>query len=252
MTLSSRVGRATLSSSAPASTVSLLVATLTLFVAISAGGAVAGSGSAVVSQPTQELAILLASHTAMTTPGGVPLVRVSALRPITGEGTVLPVIGHRSLGGAAWLQVRLPGRPNGQTGWITRRGTSPTRTGWHIVVEISKRRVTAFFDGHPRRVFAAIVGKPSTPTPTGEFFVEEVVQLGGRDAGAPFAFALSARSDVLQEFDGGPGQIALHGIDNIGGVLGTDVSHGCVRLGTDTARWLAARIGPGFPVTITR
>ena len=82
-------------------------------------------------------------------------------------------------------------------------------------------------------------------------FVEESVALPAYDPGAPFAFALSARSNVLQEFDGGPGQIAIHGLANIGGVPGTAVSHGCVRLNAAAVRWLAARIGPGVPVTIT-
>ena len=57
---------------------------------------------------------------------------------------------------------------------------------------------------------------------------------------------------MLQEFDGGPGQIAVHGLANIGGVPGTAVSHGCVRLANATMRWLVIRIGPGVPVTISR
>jgi lipoprotein-anchoring transpeptidase ErfK/SrfK len=69
-------------------------------------------------------------------------------------------------------------------------------------------------------------------------------------AGGPFALALSARSNVLREFEGGPGQIALHGRNNLGGVLGTAASHGCVRLSTVSIDWLAARIGPGTPTTI--
>jgi lipoprotein-anchoring transpeptidase ErfK/SrfK len=100
------------------------------------------------------------------------------------------------------------------------------------------------------RVFKAVVGKPSTPTPAGEFFVEESIALRSSDVGAPFALALSARSEVLQEFDGGPGQIALHGLSNVGGVLGTAASHGCVRLADDAMRWLVVRIGPGTPVTV--
>ncbi len=100
-------------------------------------------------------------------------------------------------------------------------------------------------------VFRAIVGKRSTPTPLGEFFVEESIALRPSDVGAPYALALSARSTVLQEFNGGPGQIAMHGLTNVGGVLGSAVSHGCVRLGNDMMRWLVARIGPGAPVTIT-
>jgi lipoprotein-anchoring transpeptidase ErfK/SrfK len=100
--------------------------------------------------------------------------------------------------------------------------------------------------------FRGIVGKPSTPTPHGKFFVEESVRMLPGSAGAPFALALSARSNVLQEFEGGPGQVAIHGVANIGGRLGTAVSHGCVRLANESTRWLAARIGPGVPVTIKR
>jgi L,D-transpeptidase-like protein len=70
------------------------------------------------------------------------------------------------------------------------------------------------------------------------------------EPGGPFALALSARSDTLQEFEGGPGQIALHGREHLGGSLGTAVSHGCVRLSTASIDWLAARIGPGTPTTI--
>jgi lipoprotein-anchoring transpeptidase ErfK/SrfK len=55
---------------------------------------------------------------------------------------------------------------------------------------------------------------------------------------------------VLQEFEGGPGQIALHGLDNIGGQLGTAVSHGCIRMSDNAITWLAARIDPGTPITI--
>ena len=38
---------------------------------------------------------------------------------------------------------------------------------------------------------------------------------------------------------------------NVGGVLGTAASHGCVRLSNAAMRWLVIRIGPGVPVTIT-
>ncbi len=96
------------------------------------------------------------------------------------------------------------------------------------------------------------MGKASTPTPQGEFFIEESIKLPPGAVGAPFALALSARSNVLQEFAGGPGQIGLHGLSNVGGTLGTAVSHGCVRLDNSAIRWLVARIGPGTPVTITR
>jgi len=118
------------------------------------------------------------------------------------------------------------------------------------MVDTSSRRVTVYQHGRPARVFKAIVGAAPTPTPRGEFFVEESIQLSVAAVGAPFALALSARSNVLQEFAGGPGQIALHGVGNIGGRLGTAVSHGCVRLDSGAMRWLVTRIPPGVPVTI--
>ena len=90
----------------------------------------------------------------------------------------------------------------------------------------------------------------ATPTPRGKYFVEENVLLKGGQVGGPYALALSARSYVFQEFAGGPGQIAIHGVWNVGGTMGTAASHGCVRLDTASISWLGERIGPGVPVTI--
>ena len=197
--------------------------------------------------------MLLGRHDARSRPTlrAARIAVVSARRPITGERTILPVLAHhRGADGSRWLRVRLPGRPNGHTGWIRARTTVHAATRWHIVVRTSLRRVLVYRSGRLVRTFKAIVGKPSTPTPYGEFFVEEAVELRAGDVGAPFALALSARSNVLQEFAGGPGQIALHGLANIGGVLGTAVSHGCVRLDNDAMRWLVTQFGAGVPVTI--
>ncbi len=45
------------------------------------------------------------------------------------------------------------------------------------------------------------------PTPTGRFFVVERVRQARRSALGPWVLATSAYSNVLQEFEGGPGQI---------------------------------------------
>lgn len=178
-------------------------------------------------------------------------------RPITSERTVLPVIAQAiDSHGRAWLRVRLPGRalgsrPPPRVGWINASSTLISTTPWHIVVALGARRVIVYRDGRRTRSYPAIVGKPSTPTPPGEYFVEETVRMPAGQPGAPFALATSDRSQVLQEFDGGPGQIALHGLDNLGGRLGTAESHGCVRLADSDVTWLAARIGPGVPITIS-
>jgi lipoprotein-anchoring transpeptidase ErfK/SrfK len=219
---------------------------------VSTDSAVAASVPARV-HATQQLAVLLTSHRAHRAPraGSPQAAFVPANRPITGERTTLPVIGH-FIGhrGIPWLHVMLPGRPNGSTGWIAQQGTRKLVTRWHIVVNLPGRRVTAYRDGLVARTFRAVVGKPSTPTPSGNFFVEETLQMAPGEPGGPFALATSARSNVLQEFEGGPGQVALHGRDNLGGTLGTAESHGCVRLDTASIDWLVARAEPGTPVTI--
>jgi lipoprotein-anchoring transpeptidase ErfK/SrfK len=217
-----------------------------------AGSAVAAGVPARV-QATQQLAVLSTAHGVHQEPeAGSPQTElVPATRPLTGEPTTLPVVGALTgADGVRWLRVMLPGRPDGSTGWIAEQGTRETTTNWHLVVDLAARRVRAYRDGHVARTFQAVVGKPSTPTPTGEFFVEETLQMPAGEAGGPFALALSARSNVLQEFEGGPGQIAVHGRDDLGGTLGTAASHGCIRLATASIDWLATRIGPGTPVTI--
>ncbi len=215
--------------------------------------AASASGLRTGVKATQQLAALTTAHSAHLAPAAASpqVALVAARRPITGEQTTLPMIGSSTdARGLRWLRVMLPGRPNGSTGWIAQGGTRKLVTSWHLVINLAGRRVTVYRDGRIVRSSRAVVGKPSTPTPTGEFFVEETVKMAAGEPGGPFALALSARSNALQEFEGGPGQIALHGRDNLGGILGAAESHGCVRLDTASIDWLAARIGPGTPATI--
>jgi L,D-transpeptidase catalytic domain len=230
------------------SLLSLALAVLSL-----AAGTVSASAGAPHVGATQRLAVLLSSHRVHRGPrAGSPLTgALSAQRPITGEPTTLPVLGRR-IGpeGLAWLHVLLPGRPNGASGWIALQGTKASITIWHLTIDLRARLVRVYRYGRVVRSFRAVVGKGTTPTPVGRFFVEETLQMYAGELGGPFALALSARSNVLQEFEGGPGQIALHGRDGLGGTLGQAESHGCVRLDTASIDWLAARIGPGTPASI--
>ena len=120
-----------------------------------------------------------------------------ARTPLTGETTTLPVVGHARTGRSRWLRVMLPGRPNSSTGWIQQGGTQASQTGWRISVDLAARRVRVYFEGHRLENFAAVVGKPSTPTPTGHFFVEETEAMPSSAPGGPFVLALSARSNVV-------------------------------------------------------
>jgi lipoprotein-anchoring transpeptidase ErfK/SrfK len=204
---------------------------------------------------TQPLVILLGDHVAhaSASTGARVIEPVAGVRPLTKVRTVLPVMGLvTGKDGNRWYHVRLPGRPSGHTGWILADQTIRSSTEWRIVVDVSDRHVEVYRDGIAVRGFSAVVPKPSTPTPYGEFFVEESEKIAAHDVGGPYALAISARSDIFQEFEGGPGQIAIHGTNGLSDPLGSAASHGCIRLAPGAVTWLAKRIGAGVPVTVER
>jgi lipoprotein-anchoring transpeptidase ErfK/SrfK len=166
--------------------------------------------------------------------------------PLSHQRTSLPVLQRHG----RWLRVLLPGRPNGHAGWIDGRKATTWSTPWHVVVRTASKRLFVFKGGRIVRSFPVVVGTSATPTPRGRFYVEEAISLPARSPGAPDAYALSARSAVYQEFDGGPGQIAIHGIYGIGGTPGRAESHGCVRMTSSALAWMIHRFGTGTPVDI--
>jgi lipoprotein-anchoring transpeptidase ErfK/SrfK len=200
----------------------------------------------------QETASLLVGQSvhARATARAPTIGQVAATRPLTGNQTVLPVIATAHAGKHEWLLVRLPQRPDGSVGWISAAGVRLGRTPWHIVVIRSQRQAVVYDRGRAVRTFWIIVGKPSTPTPAGRFFVAEKLYEGYGVLTGPWALATSAYSNVFQEFDGGPGQVALHGLVGLSGALGTAASHGCIRFGDGDITWLAQRLGAGTPITI--
>jgi lipoprotein-anchoring transpeptidase ErfK/SrfK len=239
----------------PGSRRGAVVLALALSTAATAGVLAAPARAAGARVPaSQPLIVLLHDHVARTRPNvwARRIETVPARRPLTRVRTVLPVIGHAtSEDGRSWARVRLPGRPSGHTGWIPTSQTRLRATPWRLALKLSAGRLTVFEHGRVARRFSVVVGNPSTPTPRGRFFIEEALALAPGSHGGPFALATSARSAVLQEFEGGPGQIALHGTDGLSGALGTAASHGCIRLSTDAITWLSRRIGSGVPLTVT-
>jgi lipoprotein-anchoring transpeptidase ErfK/SrfK len=217
----------------------------------------AGAQAATIA-PEQQAVTLLDVKRVTTAPsaGSRMLGVVAGDRPITLRRTTLPVLAERlDAEGRSWLKVRLPGRTltrrrPAPTGWISAVKTRRSMLRWHVVVDVRKRKVLAYRDGRLMRSFGAIVGNPRTPTPRGDFFIEETLRMPAKYQGGPYALATSARSPVYQEFAGGPGQIALHGVNGIGGQMGTAVSHGCIRMTPSGITWLQQYVKPGTPLTI--
>ena len=65
----------------------------------------------------------------------------------------------------------------------------------------------------------------------------------------PWALHLTALSDVLTTFDGGPGRIAIHGRggSSLRDPLGTARSHGCIRIGQSLRSASSPRTSPTGP-----
>jgi lipoprotein-anchoring transpeptidase ErfK/SrfK len=148
-----------------------------------------------------------------------------------------------------WLEVALPTRPNGSTGWIRADGVDVEEVPYQLVVDVAARTLTLLDGGETVLTTPAAVGTPDLPTPTGDYYLTDKLATGGDGAYGPFALGLSAHSEVLTEFAGGDGQVGIHGTDDPSSI-GQPVSHGCVRVANDVITRLADLLPLGTPVTV--
>ena len=151
--------------------------------------------------------------------------------------------------GETWIKVELPGRPNGKTGWVPRGALGPLHlVKAHLVVDRARLRVTLFRNG--RAVFSAPVGvgKASTITPGGNFYVMEKLRAINGPIYGPFALGTSAYAPTLSEWPGG-GIVGIHGTDEPGLIPGRP-SHGCIRMRNADITRLWAIVGVGTPIEI--
>lgn len=149
-----------------------------------------------------------------------------------------------------WVQVQVQSRPNGATAWVKRTDVVTRPVANHIVIERTARRVSLYHGDQLIMRDIAAVGKVSSPTPLGTFYVDGIVKLANPNGpyGA-YQISFTGFSDVYQHFGAGIGQVAMHGT-NQPALLGTPASHGCVRLSNDTVTRLATLAPTGTPVEV--
>ncbi len=122
-----------------------------------------------------------------------------------------------------------------------------------LLIDLSEQKLYAY--GAERRLlYAALVstGRSATPTPTGQFRIGSKyvrTTLVGAD------YRIPAVPDVMCLSGGGlaPDRLCLHPApwqERAGQGFGVARSHGCIRTGVATARWLFARTLVGTPVEI--
>ncbi|MFL1381089.1 MULTISPECIES: L,D-transpeptidase [unclassified Nocardiopsis] len=150
-----------------------------------------------------------------------------------------------------WLEVLLPVRPNGSTGWIEAGDVELTVTAFRVEIDMSEFSFTVIEGEEELRTGQIGIGTTETPTPPGEYYFTELLQPSDPDGDyGAYAFGLSGHSDTLETFAGGPGQLAVHGTNDESG-LGGEVSHGCIRVSNADISWMAERLPLGTPVEIT-
>jgi lipoprotein-anchoring transpeptidase ErfK/SrfK len=155
----------------------------------------------------------------------------------------------RRHGGITWAKIRIPGRPNGRTGWVARSALGDLRlVRTLIVVDRRKLRLTLLRSG--RRVFSARVGigKRGTPTPSGRFWVREKFRVQGSPVYGTHAIGTSAYAPTLSDWPGG-GVVGLHGTNQPGLIPGRP-SHGCIRLRNADIGRLYRLVPRGTPIRI--
>jgi len=179
--------------------------------------------------------------------------------PEVPTSTVTQVFLVKELRNDGWVQVLLPVRPNGSTGWIRSSDVTITANPFHIEVALGAHTITVkngntvVYAG-PVAVGATDpplpdVGKP-TPTPTGEYYLRILLQAPDPNTVyGPYAYGLSSHSDSLDEFAGSDAEIGIHG-NNDPSVLGTDATHGCIRMDNAAITMLSKQLPLGTPVDV--
>jgi lipoprotein-anchoring transpeptidase ErfK/SrfK len=202
------------------------------------------------------IAQIVAPTHARARPGrGPALARLGTRTTWSGHEQRLLVLRSAWRGEREWLKVLLPVRPNGSAGWIPRDKALLGTARYWIDLRLGSRWLTVYRDGRRVRRFRAVVGAPATPTPRGLAAVyERNAQPDRHGFLGPWALSLTAFSNVLESYGGGPGRVAIHGRDgaSLRDPLGSARSHGCIRITSRAVSWLARRVTPGTPVRIRR
>ena len=156
---------------------------------------------------------------------------------------------RRDSKGRKWVQLRIPGRPNGRKGWVSRGALGEYRKVTTMLkVDRRKLRATLYKNGKVVMTAPVGVGKRGTITPAGRFWVREKFRVRSAPVYGPYAIGTSAYAPHLTDWPNG-GVIGLHGTNEPGLVPGRP-SHGCIRLHNRDITRLYRRMPVGTPLRV--
>ena len=152
-----------------------------------------------------------------------------------------------------WINVMLPVRPNGSTGWVKRDDVRVEQQDFRIDVYLNEFNLKAYKGTEMILDVPIGVASDNAPTPGGLYYTTELLK-SSDPAYGPWAFGLSGFSESLASFNGGQAQLGLHGT-NQPEKIGTKVSHGCIRLKNEDIEALVAQVTgqnaeQGIPVQV--
>ena len=149
-----------------------------------------------------------------------------------------------------WIEVYLPVRPNGSSGFVRASDVSLTSHEWRIEVRLSDFQLTVYDGDEVFLDTEVAVAAENTPTPGGLYYTTELLQPPDPNGVyGTFAYGLSGFSDAVPNFNGGEGQLGIHGT-NQPELIGQEVSHGCIRMTNEDIERLAAVLPLGVPVEV--
>ena len=150
----------------------------------------------------------------------------------------------------SWYKVLLNQRPNGSTGWVRAQDVNLVTTDYRVTIDLSDYSIVVQKGKNVVMNDKVGLGTSDNPTPPGQYYIVELLQPPDPNgAYGPYAYGLSGYSETLETFGGGPGQLGLHGTNNPS-AIGTNVSHGCIRLSNSNITKLAQLLPLGTPVQI--
>ncbi len=121
---------------------------------------------------------------------------------------------------------------------------------WRLEADLAEFTLKVFKDGQQVDTIKIGVAKSNTPTPGGVYYLTELIKTPNPNGDyGPYAYGLSGYSNALTSFNGGPGQLGLHGT-NEPQLIGTQVSHGCIRMNNADITRLAGELPLGTPIQI--
>jgi hypothetical protein len=179
---------------------------------------------------------------------------ITSLDNVTGDGTqnlVLILDGLDLNQHQTWYHIRLPILPNNTTGWVPRSALGDVYTvHTHVYVNRETHTLTLKRDGHVIFTTPVGVGRPSLPTPAGQYYIRDMLKGFNNPVYGPLAFGTSAKSVQLEGSWPGGAFVGIHGT-NEDNLIPGNPSHGCIRVHNYAILRLAKLMKVGSPLTIT-